>query len=193
MGPLPSNPFSLIVPASPSDAIDMFLAMARVDAADLNDKEPTIRAQNYSAPEGRPYRVRFDLRDPDPASGQEGDQDHVLFKAVGDTHNRTHKGQRRPEDFQPDRAARIFFIPQTLQHPDYVYRQRDDRTKVVYVAQAGPDEWFVVVLHELDGSPRFNFCTAFSRTQAEHNYKRTTWERLFPKPKRPPKPPKKRQ
>jgi len=79
------------VPPDQNAAISEFLRMARVDAKDPNEYRPSIRAKNYSAPTAHPYRVRFDLREPDPVAEQEGDQDHVLFKTTGNTHNRTHR------------------------------------------------------------------------------------------------------
>lgn len=175
----------IIAPANQQEAIDAFLRMARADSK-AGDIEPTIRVKNYSAPASKPYRVRFSLRDPNPKEGKEGDHDHVLFKAKGDGPNRTHKGQRRPQDYQEDRAKRVPFIPLVLSNPQFVYRIRKEPMKVFYVCQTGSDEWFVVLLCELRGNPRFNFITAYTMTDAEYKSERPEWERVFPKtPKQP--------
>ncbi len=155
------------MPADQDAAITEFLRMARVDASDENERRPTIRAKNYGAPAAHPYRVRFDLRDPDPMAGQEGDQDHVIFKSKGDAHNRNHKGQRRPQDYAPDRAEQISFIPEALLNPESVHRVRSEPWKVIYIVRTAPDEYFMVLIEESDGNPRFNFITAYSMTKRE--------------------------
>jgi len=177
----------LNMPPDQDAAITEFLRMARADAKDPNEPHPTIRAKNYSSPAAHPYRVRFDLRDPDPVAGREGDQDHVLFKTVGNTHNRTHKGQRRPPDYDRDRAELISFIPETLLNPDTVRRVRNEPSKVVYTVRTAPYEYFMVLLEESSGNPRLSFITAYPMTQDEFKGKRREWDRLFPGNPKPPK------
>ena len=65
----------LNAPADQEEALQAFLRMARADVIDLDESHPTIRAKNYSASTAHPYRVRFDLREPDPVAEEEGDQD----------------------------------------------------------------------------------------------------------------------
>ena len=111
----------------------------------------------------------------------------MLFKTAGNTHNRTHKGQRRPQDYDPDRAMLTSFIPETLLNPDSVHRVRSEPSKVVYVVRTGPDQYFMVLLEETSGSPRFSFSTAYPMTQDEFKEKRQGWDRLFPSNPKPPK------
>lgn len=169
------------------EAITAFLAMARIDAGQSDEIHPTIRVKNYSAPAAHPYRMRFDLRAPDPLNEKEGDQDHVLFKTKDDTHGRSRKGQRRSEDYQADRAVRIGFIPWVATQPRFVFRDRRQATRVIYLDRTGPDEYFAVVMEELAGIPRFNFITAYAMTVKEFEQSRTKWKRLYPSDPKPPK------
>lgn len=179
---------ALISPASQDAAIAAFLVMARVES-NSNDKSPSMRVVNPYGGSDSIY-LEFDLRDPNAEGNEEGNQDHVLFKGPDDTDKRANKGKRDSADYQEERAARIRFIPKTLKDKNVrVYRCTEKSKRLVYTCRTGPDEHFLVFVHEILARPRrLAFVTAYFISDEEFMKKtREEWERMYPKANRPPK------
>jgi hypothetical protein len=123
-------------PASQDDALVAFNNMAQKDSGPFAER-PSRAALNPKTPRAMPIRVYINLAEPD------GDQDHCLFK---DAEGRKHKGQRRPEDYLPDRAARIEFIPEVLIRPEWVFEEKSKPSDWIYACQTGANEFYLVVV-----------------------------------------------
>ena len=176
-GPQPPNPYDkwthLRVGQSAADAIDAFKAMARAESKDQNSETTNLPAAHPRSSISKFVRVSFDLTEPS------GDHDHCLFKSVEDSTGRSKKGQRRPQDFQADRAETIGFIPLVLREPDAVYSDKNEPWKLAYICQTGLDEQYIVLVHERQmGLPRYSFITAYPMTTAEWGAKKKRFKLL---------------
>lgn len=106
-----------------------------------------LKTCHPSGPDLKPVWVKFDLR---------LDCDHYLFKSEGDTHGRAYAMQRRPEDFQQERADRMGWIPEVLCSPEAIYADKQEEGTFVYVCKTLPGEEFAVVIHAVR-SPRWHY------------------------------------
>lgn len=137
-------------------ALAAFKAMARAKSVRAEDPLPFQRAHHPTMETGRPIAVQIDLSEP------KGDHDHCLFKSDEDEDGRKYAGQRRPQDYRPERAEKIDFIPRTMLDPDDIFHEKDRPWRLHYVCRTAQTEYFVVILHRREsGEPRYSLITAY--------------------------------
>ena len=166
----------LLVIRTQDVALVAFKAMARKNSTDPNDESPLLSAK-HPRRHGRTARVFCDLSEP------KGVHDHCLFKSSEDTNgSRKYAGQRRPQDYQCGRAARIDFISVVLEAPDFVYQPKNDPATWIYGSRTGADENFLVIVHvRAQGEPGFSLISAYHVTDAEWRRKKVQCILLHPK------------
>lgn len=125
-------------------------------------------ASNKQGPDFKPYRIHFNI---------EPDADHYLYKAADDTHGRKYAMQKRPQDFQPDRAARLHWIGLALSHPHAIYRELRRQDYHFYVVNKYGQDFVVVTQDTLDGG---RFITAYLATEPKWSRDKVSLKKLYP-------------
>lgn len=131
-------------------------------------------------PDGLEQKVRVVFSNP------ERDADHILYKSKEDAHGRAHAMQRRPEDFQKERAERLLWMPEVLLHPDAVYRDEAAR-KFVYIRSTLPGEEYAVVVETTPMRGTRTFVTAYPLDLNLWKEQRKRYRRSWPKKKGDPR------
>jgi hypothetical protein len=97
-------------------------------------------------------------------------------------------GRRLPSEYLPDRAARINFIAAALKDKGVrIYRCIARSKRLVYTVRTGPDEHFLVFVHDLPtANPRLAYVTSYYVSDDKFvQLTQEEWERMYPKANKP--------
>jgi hypothetical protein len=163
-----------VLPATSGDALEAFKEMALSEAGPWTNR-PSRAALNPKAPKAMPARMFFDLAEPD------GRQDHFLYKDEDDLGKRLYAGWRRPQDYKPERAERILFIPEVIRSPQWVYEEKDKPNNWIYACQTALDEYFIVVVDVTwsGRTPNLEFLSAYPVKAKRWGAKEKRWRKIF--------------